>query len=271
MAEKVKVLQQAAPDDKQPQKLSGIGYPYNDFNDSLKVAEIIHLKGGGSCDIDQLAAWLDYKSTSSGTFASRLSSARYFGLIGNTKSGRVGITDRARAIIAPVMPDDAVKGRADAFLGVGLYKQIFDHFRGTTLPPDVGLQNLFQQQYKILPDRVQQAVRVFKDSATQTGFFLSARDRLIRPAATALSPAAAQADAAPEAKRDEVPPERRRTIGGGGGGGDDSGVDPSILGLLRRLPQPGAAWTKADQQAFLEAFAGVVKFMYPAKGEADGA
>jgi hypothetical protein len=232
----------------------------------LKVAEPIHTRGGGVCDIDQLAAWLGYKSTSSGTFASRLSSARYFGLIGNTKGGRVAITDRARAILAPVMQDDAINGRAEAFLSVPLYKMVFDRFRGTTLPPDVGLANLFEQEYKILAERKQQAVRVFKDSATQAGFFQSASDRLIRPAATAVS---TPTPAATEIKREDSPaPERPRRFGGGG---DGTGINPSILGLLQQLPQPDAPWSAAEQKSFLDAFTAVVKFIYPVKGEADGA
>jgi len=268
MAEKIKAV--GLPENKSTGKLkqlSGIGYPYFDFNDSLTVAELIHTQGGGACDIDQLAAWLDYKSTGSGTFASRLASARYFGLIGNTQGGRVAITERARAILTPIMPDDAVRGRADAFLAVPLYKQVFDQYRGNTLPPDVGLSNLFQQQFKILPERVQQAVRVFKDSATQTGFFQSARDRLIRPSATAVS-TPVNAEQPIDAKREETQTERRRVSSGGGD--DGSGVNPSILGLLRKLPQPGDNWTKADQQAFLEAFTAVVKFIYPVKEASKG-
>jgi len=250
------------------QSISGTGYPYFDFEDSLIVARRIHELGGGSCDLDQLAAWLDYKSTSSGTFASRLASARYFGLIGPTQNGRIALTDRARAILAPVMPDDAVNGRAEAFLGVPLYKKVFERFRGSTIPPDVGLKNHFEQEYKILAARSMNAVRVFKLSAEQTGFLATAKDRLIRPAPGAPDPAVtASATLTSTPQRQEMPEPRR----GGGGGGDSSGIDPSLLGLLRRLPQPGGEWTAKDQEAFLAAFQSVIKFLYPAKGEADGA
>jgi hypothetical protein len=169
------------------------------------------------------------------------------------------------------MPTDAVNGRVEAFLGVPLYRSMFDNFRGTTLPPEVGLQNYFKQQFGILPDRVQQAVRVFKDSATQAGFFQSAPDRLIRPATASAATMSATADSAatPE-RREDAAPERgsRRS---GGGGDDGYGIDPSILGLLRQLPKPGEPWSAQDQQAFLNAFTAVVKFIYPVKSEAGGA
>jgi len=71
----------------------------------------------------------------------------------------------------------------------------------------------------------------------------------------------------PEQREITPVPEPRRQFGGGGG--DSSGIDPSLLGLLRRLPQPGGAWTQHDQEAFLNAFQSVVKFLYPIKGEAE--
>ena len=51
---------------------SGVSYPYWDLAASIKVAETIHSKGGGSCSPDQLAFWLDYKSVKSGTYLTRL-------------------------------------------------------------------------------------------------------------------------------------------------------------------------------------------------------
>src|SRR3989442_1027051 len=122
MSEKIKAVPPAETKPAEKRDWSLAGFPAFDFDSSLALANAIYSKGGGSCEIDQLAAWLDYKSVNSGTFASRLAAARYFGLIGNTKAGRLAITDRARAILAPVMPDDAVNGRADAFLAVDLFK-----------------------------------------------------------------------------------------------------------------------------------------------------
>ena len=249
-----------------------VSYPYSDFASSLTVAELINVRGGGVCDIDQLAAWLEYKSVTSGTFASRLAAARHFGLITNTNDGRIGITDRARSILAPVMPYDAVNAKAEAFLGVALFKQVFDDFRGTVLPEDIGLTNFFKQKYKILPDRAVPAVRVFRDSARQTGFFQSANNRLIRPSASA-NPPLAMPEIKVTAASDAAESQERRRQTGGGGGGDATGIDPSLLGLLRQLPQPGSPWAPADQTAFLAAFTAVVKFIYPTseKGEAGNA
>src|SRR2546423_2598824 len=92
----------------QPRAMSGTGYAYFDLNSSIEVADTIHKKGGGSCTIDQLAAWLGYQTVKSGTFATRLSAARYFFLITGVMDGKISITLRARSILAPVMPEDSV-------------------------------------------------------------------------------------------------------------------------------------------------------------------
>ena len=56
-----------------------------------------------------------------------------------------------------------------------------------------------------------------------------------------------------------------------GGGDGPGGVHPLIVGLMRELGEKGPTWDAQEQQQFLELFAGLVKFTYPAKGEADGA
>lgn len=267
MVETLKPEQAANAEQKSKATSVSGGWPFFDFSDAFQVPELINTRGGGVADLDQLAAWLNYKSTTSGTFASKLASARYFGLVSSTERGRVSISDRARTILAPVMPDDAVNAKAEAFLAVPLFKRLFDQFRGTALPPDVGLRNLFQHTYHIAPERVQQAVRVFKDSARQTGFFDSAPDRLIRPSAMASSVAQSGAQTSEAEARAPVSENRRFA----GGGGNEGGIHPAILGMLHELPAPGDPWTPSDQKGFLDAFIAMVKFIYPAKGEADGA
>ena len=81
---------------------SGVSYPYFDLGASIKVAETIHTRGGGSCSPDQLAFWLEYKSTKSGTYLTRVAAARNFGLV-QSSGGRLTVTDRGMAIVAPEM------------------------------------------------------------------------------------------------------------------------------------------------------------------------
>lgn len=244
---------------------SAIGYPYFDLDASIKVAEAIHMQGGGACSPDQLAHWLDYKSTRSGTYLTRVAAAKQFGLIEGS-GDRLTVADRALAILAPVMPSDAIRSRAEAFLNVELFDRVYNDFRGKTLPPDVGLSNLFQNTYKIVPDRVPQAVRVFLASARQAEFLVGAGDntRLIQPSA-----ASTQNQNLGQAQEQEKPkdapevPEKPKPLTGGGGGDGPTGVHSAIIGLLRDLPPAGTVWPAAKKARFLAAFQATIDFVYP--------
>ena len=238
---------------------SGMNSPYFDLESSIKVAEAIYNKGGGACAPDQLAAWLEYKSTRSGTFLTRVSAAnKHFGLI-DSEGDRFIVTERAKKILAPVMPNDAVEAKADAFLAVPLFAKVYERFRGSQLPPEVGLKNLFENTFKVLPDRVAQAVRVFLNSAEQAGFFATTgdRSRLVRPAAANVPP-----QTIVEAAKVEQPPPPEKPKGGGGDG-PTGGVHSAIIGLLRELPPPGAPWSAQKKQRFMDAFKATVDFIYP--------
>lgn len=50
---------------------------------------------------------------------------------------------------------------------------------------------------------------------------------------------------------------------GGGGGGDDTGIDPAIVGLLKRLPKGGTPMTAKRRKALIDAFTNLVEFIYP--------
>lgn len=248
------------------------GFPAHDFDDALEVPKLIMQRGGGVADLEQLAAWLGYSTSTSGTFASKLASARYFDLIGPAKGGKVYISERARQIVAPVMPEDAMKAKMEAFLDVPLFKRAFDRVRGAKLPQEIGLRNLFSHEFQVPAAKAAAAVRLFLDSAKQTGFFDSAPDRLIKPSVMA-TPAAEQVTppAPPPPDRNagaDAPPARRN---GSGGGDGPSSVHPAIVGLVRELGEKGPTWNADGQAGFLAAFEGLVKFIYPAKSEADGA
>lgn len=243
---------------------SGITSPYFDLAASVAVSQAIQQQGGGTSSPEQLAHWLGYKSTGSGTYMTRISAAtKHFGLINNSGNAFV-LTERAKTILSPVMPEDATAAKVEAFIAVPLFAKVYEQFKGSPLPPEVGLKNLFLNTYKVLPDRVSQAVRVFLNSAEQAGFFSTSgdRSRLIKPTVTQASiPSKAHTpsqDSIP-AKVDSHVQEKRSSGGDGGAGG----VDTAIIGLLRKLPTQGSSWTKAEQTRFITAFTHTVQFLYP--------
>lgn len=259
-----------APAGPRPRGVSGIASPYFDHDTSLKVADVLHNVGGGRCAPDFLAVKLGYTSIRSGTFLTRVAAARAFGYI-TTENGNFTVTERALHALSPVLPEDRINAKADAFMAIPLFARLYEDYKGRTIPPEIGLKNLFLNNYKILADRVPVAVRVFMNSAEQCGYFQAGRDRLIRPVAAAarpdpmanLPPAKVAASTA-ELHAQMGVGERRQ---GGGGGGDGGGIHSALVGLLRELPKPGASWTPEDQQDFISAFTGLIKFIYPAKAK----
>ncbi|EIM01466.1 hypothetical protein LRK24_07975 [Rhodanobacter denitrificans] len=241
---------------------SGTSSPYFDLDTSIKVAETIHSMGGGSCSSDQLAHWLNYKTTRSGTYLTRIAAARQFGLI-ESSGDRHSVTDRGMRIVAPVMDTDVTQAKIDAFMDVELFSKVFQRFRGSTLPTDGGLKNLFASpDYAILPDRIDAAIRVLTNSAEQAGFLVTNGDqrRLIMPSVVGATTKAQSSD---EEKTTPTTPAEKPKGSSHPTIEHTSGVHSAIVGLLRELPPPGTPWPSAKKQRFLTAFQSTIDFIYP--------
>jgi len=243
---------------------SGTSSPYFDLDASIKVAETIYGMGGGSCSSDQLAHWLNYKTIRSGTYLTRVAAARQFGLI-ETAADRHSVTERGMRIVAPVMDTDVTQAKVDAFMSIDLFSKVFQRFRGSTLPADAGLKNLFaSKEYAILPDRIDAAMRILTNSAEQAGFLVTSGDqrRLIMPSIVSATVVKPHAVAEEDKVSTSVPAEKSKgsshaSIEHAGG------VHSAIVGLLRELPVPGTPWSSAKKQRFLTAFQSTIDFIYP--------
>lgn len=272
--EEVKVQKE---DRTQQRPRAAAAYAYNDLDDSLAVAFKIQEMQGGSCTADQLAQWLGYKSTKSGTFQARISSAKQFGFV-EASGGGFHVTERAISIMSPVMPEDAVAAKADAFVAVDLFGKIYDKYKGSTIPPRVGMRNLLINTYNISAESVDKAIRVMFDSAKQAGLFSGGDEtRLVRPGMRPSQSAAstpAPAPAAPVASHSPPPASERsempRHFGGGSGEGPPPGVHSAIVGLLRELPPAGSQWPKKAKDRFVKAFLATLDFVYQTDDDAEG-
>lgn len=242
---------------------SGTASPYFDLDTSIKVAEAIHGMGGGSCSSDQLAHWLKYKTTRSGTYLTRIAAARHFGLIEST-GDRHSVTERGMRIVAPVMEADATQAKIDAFMDVELFSKVYQRFRGSTLPAEGGLKNLFATpDYAILPDRIDAAIRVLTNSAEQAGFLVTSGDtrRLIMPSVVGATASKAQTNG--EEEKPTPASSERPKAWSSPSVEVTSGVHSAIVGLLRELPPPGTPWPSTKKQRFLTAFQSTIDFIYP--------
>ena len=240
---------------------SGVRFPYNNLDESVAVAKVIHERAGGGCDLAQLATLLNYSGVRNGAFRTRLSAAKMFGVVEEADEQDLKVSTRGLAIIAPISKARAVTAKVEAFMAVELFKKVFDRFNGTTLPTTVGLKNLLTTEYQVVPDRVVPTVRIMLDSAEQAGLFSAAgnRTRMVMPLAESPPPSASPVPEQPEVVR--------QGGHGGDGGGDGINIDPAILGLLKRLPPGGTPLSDKKRKALIEAFTATVNFIYP---DADG-
>lgn len=236
--------------DKTTRERSTIVFPYQDLSDAIKIAANVHNLGGSSCQIDQLAAQLGHTVTS-GTFQLKLNTARIFSLLVNSK-GMVTLTNLGTQIVDPQHQRAA---KVESFLSVPLYKRIYEHFKGASLPPSGGLEATIVG-FGVAAKQKETARRVFQRSAELAGFFEIAKDRLTYPSLKG------SGEAAPAISHveDNGHADGKKSGNGGGNGGD--GHHPLIEGLIKALPESGADWLLEARRKWLQAAAMNFDFVY---------
>jgi len=236
---------------------SSIEFPYMGLDDAVEVAKAIHgTTGSGWCQQDQLAAALSMSMASSG-FRVRLSTAKLFGLIESERGASgVRLTDLGHQVVDPSQERSA---KVEAFLQVPLYKKLYEHHRGKTLPPPAALERVMAE-FGVAKKQTDRARQTFDRSAMSAGFFEFGRDKLVMPAG---------AGAPPLPKEEEV----KETGGGGGGGGAGAGGSgggltghPVLDALVQTLPKSGDSWDAQGRRQWLTMVAMAFDMAYGADG-----
>lgn len=230
---------------------STIKFPYGDLDDATAIARTIHDQHGRSCALDQLAAGMG--QSISGAFRGKVATASTFGVI-ETARKEVTLTDLGVRIVDP---QTTAAARVEAFLGVPLYRAVFDEFRGSRLPAKAGLE-AEMVRLGVSAKQAGNARQALQRSADQAGFFHAGRDRLVQPPVgtigsvqTATPGTAAEADAA-------LP----ITPSGGVDSWRPSG-HPLLVGLWQELPDPKVAKLDPEKQAqWIETAKVVLKLLY---------
>ena len=119
--------------------------PYLGLDESLKIAQHIQERGGGTLSLESLAEVFG-NSLKSSSFERKLSAVKNFGLIERLRDS-VRLTKLALAYVAPTVPEETTKARVEAMRNVGLLRQLHDRFAGGVLPPTDSLANLVLREY----------------------------------------------------------------------------------------------------------------------------
>jgi hypothetical protein len=184
----------------------------------------------------------------------QIAAARLFGIIASPSGGKYRLTDLGASIIDPTQSREA---RVTAFLNVPLYRAVFDKYRGGVLPGQAAAMERELVGLGVSEKVKDRARQVFERSAEQAGFFAHGRNRLVMPGIAARQP---DAPIPPDSAEEEAQQDLKK--GGNGGGGENTGVDPIIAGLLKRLPKSGDKWPKAQRKLWLQLLEGSFDLIY---------
>ena len=229
--------------------VSTIDFPYSDLDSAIELARTVHAHG--TCETAQLATWMN-QSAEGGTFKSRVSAARLFGLV-QQERGQIALTALGVDIT------DSTKERAArvaAFLNVPLYVSLYDQYKGYALPPPPAIERQVET-LGVSPKQKARARQTFMKSAVQANFIDAGSGRLIKPSVGTADPSPPPP---PPKKEDEF-----KGGNGGDGGNGDSTIDPIIRGLLVRLPKSGDVWPETDRKLWLQLLEGSFKLIYKDK------
>ena len=219
---------------------SEIEFPYADLENAVEVAQTLHSKAGTSCEIEELAAWMNQSATG-GTFRTRVSAAKIFGLI-ETLQGRATVTQLGRAILDK---DGSERlARCTAFLNAELFAAMYEQHKGNVLPPPAAIERQMEGM-GVSPKQKERARQTFMKSAHYAGFLDPASGRFIKPGFAASK----EDSATPPLKPEEGGGAGGGGRGGGGGANDDLKLDPLLIALLKKIPASGTQWPAAQRSA----------------------
>ena len=232
---------------------STVVFPYMALDDAIAVAKGVHVNGGNTCRAEQLAPHLGHPLDSS-MFRGKVNASRIFGLTTNSH-GYITLTPLGVRICETTQEAAA---KAEAFMTVPLYKQIYEDFKGTQLPP-IGALEAAIENMGVSPKQKSTARQVFVRSARQAGFFAYGPSRLVYPSFkggvsqnTAPGSVPISQPEIPKTK-DSTQSSKNSTGGGGDGTGGGGRFHPLIEGLIATLPAPDSDWPVERRARWLRA------------------
>ena len=231
-----------------PRERSTIEFPYSDLGSAVELARMIDNRAGNECEVTQLAAWMG-QSAKGGTFRSRYSAARLFGFIETARGGHVKLTTLGSDVLNPEKSDMA---KAQAFLKVELFRNMYDARKGQALPPAAALERMVTN-LGVAPKQAERARQTFVKSAQVAKFFDSESGVFIQPA---FRPTDNPDPWEPPAQPD---PESKK---GGGDGKLPPELDPIIKGLIDRLPDAGSLWPSKERELWLQILQSAFELVY---------
>jgi hypothetical protein len=124
-------------------------YPRHNLERSLRIPRgILEQNAGRECTDEEAASFIGVKYNK-GPFASELSSCFKFGLLRRPSPGHLALTDLARKILRPQVPEAELDGLREAVQNAPEISEVYKHYRGENLPDDEFFTNALIDKFRI--------------------------------------------------------------------------------------------------------------------------
>ncbi len=147
-----------------------VTFPTLPLEIALEVPVAIKEKNGGNpWAVEDLAAALSM-SHKTNKFYYTTAASRDFGLtIGTRNTPKVELTDLGRAIVYAPDPAAELEKKTEAFLGVDIFRRVFDHYKGSDLPEMKYLGNTLEREFGLLPEQHEEFSKLFRANSEYLG------------------------------------------------------------------------------------------------------
>jgi len=233
---------QESPRARTSRERSIVKFSYEDLSSAESVVKAVHGRYGGQASYDQIAAEL-HSSPISGAFRNKVSAARLFGFVTVDRQGVITPTPLGTKLLDELTASQA---KAEGFLNVPLYAQLYERFRNSTLPGDKGLENVIREM-GVATKQVVTARQVFQRNAQQAGYFHHGRNRLVKPPQGIVT----------ESGYAEERTDERQEEGQSG-----MQADPLLSSLFQKLPPADKGFSKSERENFVTALEAIFTIVY---------
>jgi hypothetical protein len=138
-------------------------FPRHAIDKALRIPKaILEQNAGKECSEEESAKFVGVGYH--GPYRVEVSSGIKYGLLTRPSDGRIAVTDRAKQIIRPQSPSDALKGMRDAVMSAPVIQDVYGHYRGENLPDPEFFNNALSDKFGVPLDKVAEFRTVFIES-----------------------------------------------------------------------------------------------------------
>jgi hypothetical protein len=169
-----KAAKKAADD---PRKGPAPKYPRHSIEKALRIPRAVYEQNAGNPVTADEAAGFVGAAKATGGVGLEISSARKYGFFGSGEGGRMILTDRARRALKPESATDRRAALQEAVLAAPDISDVYNFYRGQSLPDEEFFTNALTNRFNIPPDKVAEFTSIFDESIRAAGLLDESGDR----------------------------------------------------------------------------------------------